>query len=123
VSNVQGTNLELLKKFLNLLPIRTDWEQLQEKPVEFQIDATWQVAGVGTVASGTIYFMYSSSLLMIMLIGTMVSGKAYVNQTLLLGPDEFGKFSPVVIKSIQTKRMPVKSVRAGQTAGNFLLLT
>ncbi len=52
VSNVTGSNLDLLRKFLNLLPARTDWEQLQEKPSEFHIDATWSVPGVGTVVSG-----------------------------------------------------------------------
>ena len=99
VSNVTGHNLELLRKFLNLLPIRTDWEQLYEKPTEFHIDSHFSVPGVGTVVSGT-----------------LVSGKISVNQTLLLGPDEFGNFSPAQIKSIQTKRLPVKTVKAGQTA-------
>ncbi len=92
MSNVTGTNLALLRKFLNLLPVRTDWEQLYEKPVELSIDATWSVSGVGTVVSGT-----------------LISGKIGQNQTLLLGPDEFGKFSPVVVKSIHTKRLPGKS--------------
>jgi len=99
VSNVTGHNLDLLRKFLNLLPIRTDWEQLYEKPTEFHIDSHFSVPGVGTVVSGT-----------------LVSGKISVNQTLLLGPDEFGNFSPAQIKSIQTKRLPVKTVKAGQTA-------
>eukprot|EP01118_Nematostelium_gracile_P012088 TRINITY_DN4368_c0_g1_i1.p1 TRINITY_DN4368_c0_g1~~TRINITY_DN4368_c0_g1_i1.p1 ORF type:complete len:657 (-),score=198.58 TRINITY_DN4368_c0_g1_i1:35-2005(-) len=99
VSNVTGANLDLLRKFLNLLPARTDWEQLYEKPTEFHIDATWSVPGVGTVVSGT-----------------LIAGKVSVNQNLLLGPDEFGKFSSVNVKSIQTKRLPVKNVKAGQTA-------
>ena len=94
-----GQNLDLLRRFLNLLPVRTDWEELYTKPTEFHADATWSVAGVGTVISGTV-----------------MSGKIAVNQTLLLGPDEFGKFQPVQIKSIHTKRLPVKQVRAGQTA-------
>eukprot|EP01119_Soliformovum_irregulare_P010658 TRINITY_DN2629_c0_g1_i2.p1 TRINITY_DN2629_c0_g1~~TRINITY_DN2629_c0_g1_i2.p1 ORF type:complete len:616 (+),score=190.10 TRINITY_DN2629_c0_g1_i2:176-2023(+) len=99
VSNVTGHNLDLLRSFLNLLPVRTDWEQLGEKPTEFHIDATWSVPGVGTVVSGTI-----------------ISGKIGVNQKFLLGPDEFGKFAPVDVKSIHTKRLPVKLVKAGQTA-------
>jgi len=99
VSNVTGINLDLLRKFLNLLPVRTDWEQLHEKPTEFHIDATWSVPGVGTVVSGT-----------------LVSGQVQGNQNLLLGPDEFGKFFTVNVKSIHTKRLPVKLVKAGQTA-------
>jgi len=99
VSNVSGQNLDLLRKFMNLLPVRTDWEELQSKPSEFHIDATWMVPGVGTVVSGTV-----------------MSGKINVNQNILLGPDEFGKFLPVPVKSIHTKRLPVKQVKAGQTA-------
>jgi GTPase len=37
---------------MNLLPARTDWELLHNKPTEFHIDATWSVPGVGTVVSG-----------------------------------------------------------------------
>ena len=99
VSNVKGTNLDLLRKFLNLLPVRTEWESLYQKPVEFHIDANWSVLGVGTVASGT-----------------LMSGSISNNQQLLLGPNEFGKFTPISIKSIHTKRTPVKGVKAGQTA-------
>jgi GTPase len=99
VSNVTGQNLDLLKKFLNLLPVRTDWEELYAKPTEFHVDATWSVPGVGTVISGTV-----------------MSGKISTNQTLSLGPDEFGKFQPVTVKSIHTKRLPVKHVKAGQSA-------
>ena len=39
-----------------------------------------------------------------------------LNDVLYLGPDSMGKFIPIVIKSIQRKRMPVKEVRSGQTA-------
>lgn len=103
VSNVTGENLNLLKKFLNLLPRRTDWEQLSMKPTEFHIDAVWSVPGVGTVASGTV-----------------MSGSLSINQTLLLGPDEFGKFQPVTIKSLHTKKTPVKVVNAGHTGAAAL---
>lgn len=99
ISNVTGENLDLLRSFLNLLPARREWEKLQEKPVQFDIDAHWAVPGVGTVISGTV-----------------MSGIITANDTLLLGPDHTGEFTPVVIKSIQTKRLPVKTVRAGQTA-------
>eukprot|EP01117_Protostelium_nocturnum_P008569 TRINITY_DN3079_c0_g1_i1.p1 TRINITY_DN3079_c0_g1~~TRINITY_DN3079_c0_g1_i1.p1 ORF type:complete len:693 (+),score=294.36 TRINITY_DN3079_c0_g1_i1:297-2375(+) len=99
VSNVTGHNIDLLRKFLNLLPVRTEWEEAQKKPPEFHIDSTFSVPGVGTVVSGT-----------------LVAGNIAVNQTLMLGPDEFGNFNPAVVKSIQTKRLPVKTVKAGQTA-------
>jgi len=89
----------LLRKFLNLLPVRTEWEEARSKPPEFHIDSTFSVPGVGTVVSGT-----------------LVAGNISVNQTLMLGPDEFGAFNPAVVKSIQTKRLPVRSVKAGQSA-------
>lgn len=43
VSNVTGDNLDHLRKFLNLLPRRTDWDKTFDKPAEFHIDATWSV--------------------------------------------------------------------------------
>ena len=39
-----------------------------------------------------------------------------MNDVLLLGPDALGHFQPVPVKSVHRKRMPVKEVRAGQTA-------
>jgi GTPase len=45
--------LDLLRKFLNLLPARTDWEKLTEQPTEYHIDAIFSVPGVGTVVSGS----------------------------------------------------------------------
>jgi len=99
VSNVTGVNLDLLRKFLNLFPMRKNWKELLDRPAEFQVDATWSVPGVGAVISGTLF-----------------SGKININDTLLLGPDEFGAFNPVQVKSIQTKRLPVKTVKCGHTA-------
>jgi len=99
ISNVTGFNLDFLRKFLNLLPVKTDWEQLVKHPTEFHIDSHFSVPGVGTVVSGT-----------------LTAGKITVNQNLMLGPDEFGKFQLANVKSIHNKRMPVKSVKAGQTA-------
>lgn len=45
-----------------------------------------------------------------------MKGVIRLNDVLYLGPDSMGKFIPIVIKSIQRKRMPVKEVRSGQTA-------
>jgi len=99
VSNVTGENLDFLRKFLNLLPIGTNWEEMYKRATELHIDSIFSVPGVGCVVSGT-----------------LVSGMIHVNQSLLLGPDEFGLFMPVSVKSVHTKRLPVKSVKAGQTA-------
>ncbi|XP_020783091.1 GTP-binding protein 1-like [Boleophthalmus pectinirostris] len=97
ISNVTGENMDLLKMFLNLLSSRTTFNT--DEPAEFQIDDTYSVPGVGTVVSGT-----------------TLRGLIRLNDTLLLGPDPLGTFSPITVKSIHRKRMPVREVRGGQTA-------
>lgn len=98
VSNVQGTNLPLLKSFMNLLmPRATNYHD--SDPPEFQIDDHYSVPGVGTVVSGL-----------------TLKGVIRLNDVLCLGPDSLGHFVNVAIRSIHRKRMPVREVRSGQTA-------
>ncbi|KYQ88647.1 GTP-binding protein 1 [Tieghemostelium lacteum] len=99
VSNVTGENLDLLRSFLNLLPSKKEWDSVIDKPAQLDIDSTWTVTGAGTVVSGTV-----------------MKGVININDNLLLGPDDSGNFLPVQVKSIHTKRLPVKQVRAGLTA-------
>lgn len=100
VSSVTGQNLDTLRNYLNLIPPRIPWEKLRDCPAEVSIDQTWFVSGVGTVVGGTV-----------------TGGVVTAGSTLLLGPDSLGHFQPVMIKSIHSKRVPVKSVVAGQSAG------
>lgn len=100
VISVEGTNLDLLRKFLNLIPPRIQWDKLKNLPTEITIDQTWFVAGVGTVVGGTV-----------------MQGVVTAGQTLLLGPDSVGQFQQVQIKSIHSKRTPVQSLSAGHSAG------
>ena len=67
--------------------------------LQFQIDDTYSVPGVGTVVSGT-----------------NLKGTIRLNDNLLLGPDPLGQFIPIAVKSIHRKRMPVSEVKSGQTA-------
>lgn len=97
VSNVSGLNLDLLKTFMNLLSARMT--PGADEPAEFSIDDSYSVPGVGTVVSGT-----------------TLRGTIRLNDTLLLGPDPVGQFTPIAVKSIHRKRMPVREVRGGQTA-------
>ncbi|KAK0397734.1 hypothetical protein QR680_002243 [Steinernema hermaphroditum] len=97
VSNVAGTNLPLLKEFLNIVPLHRTFSATN--PTEFQIDDIYWVDGVGTVVSGT-----------------CLSGKISLGDNLQLGPNSIGEFVPVPIKSIHRKRMPVTTVKCGQTA-------
>lgn len=48
--------------------------------------------------------------------GTCLTGRIALNDNLLLGPDGNGAFTMVPIKSIHRKRMPVQSIKSGQTA-------
>lgn len=97
VSNVDGTNLNYLRMFLNLLNSRAP--RYDRSPQEFQIDEIYSVPGVGTVVSGL-----------------TLKGTICVNDVLLLGPNTLGQFFPAAIKSIHRKRLPVGDVRSGQTA-------
>ncbi|CAI2354295.1 unnamed protein product [Caenorhabditis sp. 36 PRJEB53466] len=97
VSNVEGTNLPLLRQFLNIVPLRRELNE--HDPAHFQIDDIYWVDGVGTIASGT-----------------LLSGTIHLNDTLLLGPTSNGDFTPIPIKSIHRKRMPVGLVKCGQSA-------
>ncbi|VDM63621.1 unnamed protein product, partial [Angiostrongylus costaricensis] len=97
VSNVEGTNLDLLRQFLNIVPLRRTL--CEHDPAHFQIDDVYWVEGVGTVVSGTV-----------------LAGNIKVGDTLLLGPNSVGEFVPLPVKSIHRKRMPVSSVRCSQTA-------
>merc|ERR1712025_898606 len=97
VSNVTGENMDYLKMFLNLLSTRS--QNTDNEPAEFQIDDTYSVPGVGTVVSGT-----------------TLRGTIKINDTLLLGPDPLGHFTPIAVKSIHRKRMPVSEVKSGRTA-------
>lgn len=98
VSNVTGENLDLVKMFLSLITPDKNWKELQTEPALLHIDNTFSVPGVGTVVSGT-----------------LTSGSIKVNDTLLHGPNQFGKFDSVLIKGIHTSRMPIKSAKAGQS--------
>lgn len=99
MSSVTGHHMDLLRQFMNLLPVRRDWESLIDKPTEFVIDQTFFVTGVGTVVSGIV-----------------LQGSVSVNDTLMLGPDGNGHFKSVTVKSIHCKRVNVRKVHAGQTA-------
>ena len=53
-SAVTGQGLDLLRLFINLTPQRQRWAERRAEPVEFIIDETFGVPGVGTVVAGTI---------------------------------------------------------------------
>ncbi|KPA84367.1 putative GTP-binding elongation factor tu family protein [Leptomonas pyrrhocoris] len=99
VSNVTGIGIPEVLQFINLLPIRKDWRLARTQPKEMIIDSTFFVTGVGTVVGGII-----------------TQGVFRVNDTVLLGPDGFGHFRPVSIKSIHIKGVDSVAAEAGNDA-------
>lgn len=108
VSNVTGDGLPLLRLFLRNVPSRLSLSGLfrpSTEPAEFHIDGTFQVTGVGIVASGLLR-----------------SGSVVPNQTLLLGPDKTGVFKPVLVRGIHYRRVPQERVESGQACSFSLRL-
>lgn len=94
VSNVTGEGIDFVKTFLNLIP--------QKKPkkngctnVEYHIDTTFHVVGVGTVTGGH-----------------LIEGKISVGDKLILGPNN-GSYRTVQVRSIHCKRVPLQQVTSG----------
>lgn len=95
VSNVAGTGLNLIHEFFNILEPRLTFDD--KKPVEYYVDSTYNVTGVGTVVGG---FLAS---------GTLKLGQLYY-----LGPDKTGNFYPIKIRSLHVKRTPVLEAMSGR---------
>ncbi|MDB4413669.1 GTP-binding protein [Pirellulaceae bacterium] len=92
VSNVTGEGVQDLKMFLNLLKKRKR-EYHCDDPVEYHIDTIFKnIKGVGVVVCGN-----------------LITGTIKVGDKLLIGPDN-GKFEPVLVRSLQCKRVPIDKV-------------
>ena len=97
VSNVTGEGLENVKTFLNILPYHGRFDS--KLPFEFHVNDCFSVPFVGTVVSGVVK-----------------SGVIHAGDTILIGPDSLGHFTPTAIRSIERKRLPVPLCTAGQSA-------
>ena len=97
VSNVEGTNLDLVRTFLNILPHYGRYDA--DAPFEFHVNDTFSVPQVGTVVSGIVK-----------------SGVIHTGDHVLIGPNGNGEFITTAIRSIQRKRITVHAASAGQSA-------
>lgn len=97
VSNVTGENLDLVRVFLNILPHHGRYNS--DAPFEFHVNDTFSVPFTGTVVSGIVK-----------------SGVAHEGDSVLVGPDALGQFTPTAIRSIERKRIRVPAASAGQSA-------
>ena len=96
ISNVTSHNLDLLKLLLNLLPIRNDYTELNNKPVEYLIDNTYSVTGHSTIVSGI-----------------LKSGTIKVNDILVLGPYYDGSYKQTRVRTIHCKYKDIREAKAG----------
>jgi GTPase len=94
-SNVTGEGLPFLKQFLNLVGRSPKNIKKIEKNVEYHVETTFTVPGVGTVTGGQ-----------------LVSGTISVGDKLILGPNN-NKYVTIQVRSIHCKRVPVQTVEAG----------
>ncbi|KAK7871341.1 hypothetical protein R5R35_007600 [Gryllus longicercus] len=102
VSSVTGEGLELITKFLHVLPPGVgvkEKERLEQEPCEFQIDETFRVPEVGTVVGGL-----------------LTRGVVTEGTQLVIGPMNDGSFMPVKVQSIHRNKAPCRMVRASQSA-------
>lgn len=97
VSNVTGENLDLVRTFLNILPHHGRYNS--DAPFEFHVNDTFSVPFTGTVVSGIVK-----------------SGVIHEGDSVLVGPDSLGQFTPTAIRSIERKRIRVPAASAGQSA-------
>jgi len=96
ISNVTSFNLDLLKMILNLLPIRNDFAEFINKPVELLIDSTYSVTGHSTIVSGM-----------------LKSGTLKINDVIAIGPFFDSSYKQVKVRSIHCKYKDIKEARAG----------
>jgi len=102
ISNVNGTGLDLVKKYLFLLTPSVNEIELQrlakESP-EFHIDEIFRVAGVGTIVGGL-----------------LVKGVMNEKMKVKCGPGPMGEFYKATVKSIHRNKFPCKGIRPNQSA-------
>lgn len=99
VSNVTGEGLQLLLKFLSMLPPKHISENTNHQIPLVYIDEIYNVSGVGTVV-----------------LGSVIRGNINSNDTYYIGPTKFGEFKQVKIKTIQLNRVFVDNVSTGSIA-------
>lgn len=100
ISCVDGTNLDMLRKFLNLSSKSEQLESSIQQMAEFRVDEVFYKKKPGNI-----------------LAGMLIKGSVQEREQLLLGPFESGPtFLPVEVQTVQRYKVPCRIVRAGQSA-------
>ncbi|KAF9917807.1 GTP binding protein [Lobosporangium transversale] len=112
LSSVTGENVNLLEKFLFLLPkpgLNIHGGSYLQEPACYQIEEIYNIPG--TVVGG---FLHAGK---IEVHDHSKASQGAQNMRLYLGPvDRDGSFIPVVVKSIHRQRMSMRSIDSGHTA-------
>ncbi|KAI9250491.1 P-loop containing nucleoside triphosphate hydrolase protein [Phascolomyces articulosus] len=105
VSNVTGTNIDLLERFFNFLPRPTKhYDALLEEPVEFQVEEVYSLSDIGPIIGGVLRR------------GRINIHEDEMRRTYHLGPDSTGTFIKVTVESIHRHRVATHYVHCGQAA-------
>lgn len=96
ISNVSNINLDLLKTFLNLLPLKNTFSGKKYNPVQFNVDNTYSVVGHSTIVSGL-----------------LVSGTVKVGDNLYIGPFSDSSYKKIKVRTIHCKYKDIKEASAG----------
>ncbi len=99
ISNTTGAGIELLAEFMNLLPPRKRWSELEKKPLLAYVTDIYNVRGVGTVVAVAVE-----------------RGVIRENSSYYLGPMRDGTWRRIRVKSIHINRVPSSLARAGEEA-------
>jgi len=91
ISNITGYGHDNLRTFLNLIE-KKKIHNKNEDNIEFHIDSSWTITGIGTVIGGF-----------------LVSGTVKVGDKLFFGPIN-GNYEQVKIRSIHCKRVPIQKI-------------
>lgn len=96
ISNVSNINLDLLKSFLNLLPLKNTYSGKKYNPIQFNVDNTYSVVGHSTIVSGL-----------------LVSGTVKTGDNLYIGPFSDSSYKKIKVRTIHCKYRDIKEASAG----------
>ena len=96
ISNVSNINLDLLKSFLNLLPLKNTYSGKKYNPIQFNVDNTYSVVGHSTIVSGL-----------------LVSGTVKIGDNLYIGPFSDSSYKKIKVRTIHCKYRDIKEASAG----------
>ncbi|KAI8348383.1 hypothetical protein B0O80DRAFT_490073 [Mortierella sp. GBAus27b] len=124
LSSVTGENVNILERFLFLLPkpsLDSHDASYSKEPACYQIEEIYNIPDIGTVVGGFLHAgrieVHNPGSASWNILDTDELQEENHAHNLYLGPvDRDGGFIPIVVKSIHRQRMSMRSIDSGQTA-------